>query len=80
MPFLEKEIGYVSPGWIVTLGNVPLQALLGSKETVGAAHGQARDVGGRALYPMYHPASPIYNPSLREAYREDVLRLAELLK
>ncbi len=80
LPFLRQEIEYVAPGWVVTLGNVPLQALLGGKETVGQLHGQALDWEGRRLYPMYHPASLIYNPGLREVYREDVLRLSELLK
>jgi hypothetical protein len=29
---------------------------------------------------MYHPASMIYNRSLREVYREDVRRLARWLQ
>ena len=70
----------MSPRWIVTLGNVPLQALLGAKETVGADHGQPRDWRGRTRYPMYHPASLIYNPALRETYRDDVVRLGALLR
>ncbi len=80
LPFLLKEIDSVAPEWVVTLGNVPLQALLSSRDTVGQLHGQAISWRERTLYPMYHPASLIYNPSLRDTYREDVLRLSELLK
>ena len=34
---------------------------------------------GRPLFPLYHPASVIYNPSLREIYAADVAALARLL-
>lgn len=80
LPFLKKEIETVAPKWVVTLGNVPLQALLGQKETVGEAHGMARAWEGRMLYPMYHPASVIYNPGLKEIYQGDMLRFAELIR
>lgn len=79
LPFLKKEISDIRPRWIVTLGNVPLQALLGPRETIGAAHGMARPWEGHMLYPMYHPASVIYNPALRDTYQSDMLRFSELI-
>lgn len=79
-PWLKKEIALVSPECIVTLGNVPLRALTEDKRVViGDVHGAFLNCDGLRIYPMYHPASMIYNPSLREVYRADVLRLAEWL-
>ena len=78
-PWLMREIELVAPEWIVTMGNVPLKATLGGKETVGQVHGRAIEWMGRKLYPIYHPASLIYNPSLKSVYEEDLLRFNTLL-
>lgn len=80
LPWLKREIALVEPECVVTLGNVPLKALTDRRTVIGDVHGQFLDLDGRILYPMYHPASMIYNPSLRAVYREDVLRLAKWLK
>ena len=80
LPWLKKEIDMVKPECVVTLGNVPLNALAEKKTVIGDVHGTFLDCDGRRVYPMYHPASMIYNPSLRTVYREDIERLAEWLK
>ena len=77
VPWLLREIELVDPEMIVTLGNVPLKALLGREMTIGACHGQWMKWEGRSVYPLYHPASVLYNPALREVYRADVARLGE---
>ena len=76
LPFLLKEIELVRPRCVITLGNVPLKALMGSRAVIGDVHGQWIDWNGRVLYPMYHPASVIYNPSLKEVYRRDIAGFA----
>ena len=80
LPWLKREIEAVQPEIVVTLGNVPLKALAGAKTVIGDVHGRFVDADGVYLYPMYHPASMIYNPSLREVYAEDIRRLAGHLK
>jgi len=80
LPWLKKEIALIGPKRIVTLGNVPLKALLGSKATIGALHGQYAQWQGVLLYPLYHPASLIYNRALRPVYEQDVRRLGELIR
>ena len=70
----------MDPEYIVTLGNVPLKALIGSRIVIGEVHGQLLDLDGRRLYPMYHPASVIYNPALKSVYQEDVQRLGQWLR
>lgn len=80
LPWLQREIELVAPQVVVTLGNVPLKALMGMRAVIGDVHGCFQQLEGITLYPMYHPASLIYNPSLREVYTQDILRLAAWLK
>ncbi len=80
IPFLYEEIRIVSPRLIVTLGNTPLRACFGDfGKNIGQMHGEktAVDVSGVAydLYPLYHPASVIYNPALRQTYIDDLRKL-----
>lgn len=79
LPWLKKEIGMVAPEVVVTLGNVPLKALTGNASVIGQMHGQFTEIDGMLLYPIYHPASLIYNRSLTETYKTDLLRLKEWL-
>ncbi len=79
-PWLQKEIELVGAQVIVTLGNVPLKALMGQRVAVGELHGQFQDWEGKRIYPMYHPASLIYNPSLRPIYEQDISQLAAWLR
>lgn len=86
-PFLMEEILRVQPRRIVTLGNVPLQALLGPRAVIGAHHGAETTVtvthekqsADFALFPLYHPASIIYNRSLQAVYEADLQALKALL-
>jgi len=77
LPWLKREIELVSPGVIVTLGNTPLQALTDRKTVIGEVHGSWLDLCGIRLYPMYHPASIIYNRALKTVYEDDIRRLAK---
>ena len=48
--------------------------------TVGNAHGDASELTeGTVLFPMYHPASLIYNPSNAPVYAEDMKKLADIV-
>lgn len=81
-PWLLREIEEIAPCIIATLGNVPLQALTGTRETIGNVHGKLIHSGeaGLPLFPLYHPASLIYNRALTPVYEQDVRALAELLR
>ena len=88
LPLLMREIELVRPAVIATLGNTPLRAMLmlsgEENTTVGEAHGRARPlrIGGAwcVLFPLYHPASVIYNRALTEVLRMDLTALGELIK
>ena len=80
LPFLIGEIDEIRPQWIVTLGNTPLKALLGKTAVIGEMHGRAIPFRARMLFPMYHPASLLYNRALTGVYEADMKTFASLLR
>ena len=76
-PWLIRELRMLEPDVIVTLGNVSLKALLGDEFSIGECHGRWMKWENTKVYPLYHPASVIYNPSLKTVYCADVVRLGE---
>ncbi|SEG15037.1 DNA polymerase [Caloramator fervidus] len=78
--FLFKEIEYINPSIIVTLGNVPLKALVSEKATIGEYHGKLLKHQGKYIFPLYHPASIIYNRSLYDIYLDDLKNLKKILE
>ncbi len=88
LPLLGAEIALAAPRFIATLGNTPLfaiAALSGLKPTVvGTVHGQPQTVAINAarytLFPLYHPASGIYNRELIRIMKEDLLRLGAFVR
>ena len=82
-PLLLREIEAIAPRVVVTLGNVPLKALHGSNATIGESH--AVPVAAHALshrfmvFPLYHPASIIYNRALKAVYDDDLKKLRGFL-
>jgi DNA polymerase len=84
LPHLLREIEAAAPKLVVTLGNVPLKSLLGDEHAViGACHAQPMPAKAGAhtytLFPLYHPASVIYNPALRAVYASDLTALKQFL-
>jgi len=77
---LFDELKALRPRIIVTLGNTPLKAVLQDKSAnIGAVHGRLIEKDGMNIYPIYHPASLIYNRSLADVYEQDLSQLKELL-
>lgn len=79
--WLVKELEILAPSLIITLGNVPLKSLLNdNKVSIGNFHGNLMRCREMNVFPLYHPASIIYNRSLEEIYYEDLNKLKEILK
>lgn len=81
LPWLLKELNIVQPKIIVALGNTPLQALLGEKQTVGTMHGKQVfcECLQRNVFSLYHPAALIYNRKLVKQMDSDLLVLKNIL-
>jgi uracil-DNA glycosylase len=78
MPVLESELECVSPEVVVPLGRHAL-AHFAPGVRIGEAHGRVVAVGGRTLYPLYHPAAALRSTRLRETAFDDARRLASVL-
>ncbi len=79
-PFLMREISLVTPRMLVTLGNTPLCSVMGEGFSVGQVHGcLLSGPEGIPLFCLYHPASVIYRPELKEVYRQDMQKLRQHL-
>lgn len=81
LPFLLEQLGIIEPKIVATLGNTPLRAIAGDdKISIGETHGSPVKMSEYYLFPLYHPASIIYNMSLKEVYHDDLLKLKEFIK
>lgn len=83
LALLLLEISAAAPEIIATLGNTPLNALLALAGApplrIGEVRGKRMDViinGDQyRLFPLYHPASIIYNTSLKAVLERDLRAL-----
>ena len=85
LPWLKQELDLIRPKLILTLGNVPLRALCFMQHCgileIGACHGEVFCVKDNMSHiPLYHPASQIYNRSLKEIFDEDFRTVRSFLE
>jgi uracil-DNA glycosylase family 4 len=78
-PFLDRQIEIIDPKLIVTLGRFSMARWF-SGTTISRVHGQPKQVDGRYVIPMYHPAAALHRGSLRGEILADFARLPELLE
>lgn len=82
--YLVDEVNIISPEYIVTLGNTPLNSIFPEAgEGIGKLHGKVLPLilDGKSfkLFPAYHPASIIYNRNLKDIYIADLKKLKKIL-
>jgi DNA polymerase len=77
--YLDRQVELVDPRLIVTLGRYSLAKFF-PKESIGRARGRAREVDGRTVYPMMHPAAALHRQELRRTIEEDIKAIPALLK
>jgi uracil-DNA glycosylase family 4 len=80
-PYLEEEIERVKPVFILALGNVAVQRLLG-KGTVGQVSG--KEIWSAKyqawVLPAYHPAAILRDRGRENAWRADIHRFGRLVR
>ena len=62
-PILLDQIRAIRPQVIGTLGNVPTQYFLGTRDGITRTHGTWHSWHGIRVFPLYHPAYLLRNPS-----------------
>ncbi len=83
---LYKELAIINPSIVVSLGNIPLRVLTDDNTlTIGKVHGRPINISlgvqeqNMILFPLYHPASIIYKPQLKDIYINDLQQLKKYL-
>ena len=90
-PFLIKQIEVINPKIISTLGNYATKFVLAGFNTkemnkiegIGKIHGKPKNIfldgTQRIVIPLYHPASMLYNPNLRQVLQQDFSIISSFL-
>jgi DNA polymerase len=71
-PFLERQLAAIQPEFIVALGKVAAQSLLGTQQPISRLRGRFHDYHGIRLLPTYHPAYLLRNPEKKRDVWEDM--------
>ena len=76
--FLDRQIHVINPRVIVTLGRYSMEKFFPNAK-ISQIHGQAMQIRGRLIIPMYHPAAALHQPSLKSLVQKDFATLPELI-
>ena len=76
--YLDRQIKAINPKVIVTLGRYSMYRFFPNAK-ISAIHGQARQVEGRLVVAMFHPAAALHQPKYREPLFEDFKKLPGLI-
>jgi len=84
--YLDSQIKIINPKLIVTLGRHAMNRFMPGLK-ISEVHGKARPVRlfesgvtDKVFFPLYHPASALYNPGLRGTLIDDMKKIPLLLK
>jgi DNA polymerase len=78
-PFLFRQLRFINPRVIVTLGLPALQSLLKSKESMTRSRGQWREWNGVKVMPTFHPAYLLRDPAKKREVWDDIKKVRDFL-
>lgn len=76
---LYYQLEVIQPRLIVTIGRSALNYFI-KGVTISEVHGQVLEWKGKAIFPLFHAAHVLRNPSLRPVMREDAIALSKIVK
>jgi DNA polymerase len=77
--WFERHLAALGPRVVVTLGRHAMYKFFPG-ESISRVHGRARKKDGITIFPVFHPAAALHQPSLRAALAEDFQALARFLE
>jgi uracil-DNA glycosylase family 4 len=77
--YLDRQIAAIRPPVIVTLGRFSMARYFGTAK-ISTVHGQAKQVDGRLVVAMFHPAAALHQPALRQSIEDDFHKLPALIE
>lgn len=83
-PWLLEQIKIIKPKLIVTLGKHSMEKFLPGFK-ISEVHGKTRQreiegLGKQMFFTLYHPASALYNGSMREILFKDFKKIPKIIK
>jgi uracil-DNA glycosylase len=80
LPWLQMEIAIIKPKVLIPLGRHALTQFF-TKMSITEAHGKGQRLAdGIGVFPLYHPAAALHNPSLRQTLFDDFQALNVFLE
>jgi DNA polymerase len=77
-PYLTRQIDIIKPRIVVTLGRFSMNYFLPDAK-ITRDHGRIFAIGGRFIYPVFHPAAALRSPEMMQAFAEDFKKLPKIL-
>ena len=74
VPFLQRHVELAQPDFLVLMGNISCQAVLG-KRGITRLRGTWDQIWGKPVLPMFHPAFLLRQPHQKRAAWADLLSL-----
>lgn len=78
-PYLRQQTAKVNPKIIVTLGNFATRFILKNEDGITQIHGKPVKAGKFIVYPVFHPASTMYDPKKKSVLEHDFKNLKQLM-
>jgi uracil-DNA glycosylase len=78
-PYLKYQIQIIDPKIIVPLGRFAMNYFLPDAK-ISRDQGKAFWLGNRLIFPIYHPAAALRNPSVLEKTRESFIKLKKIFE
>lgn len=79
LPYLLQQMKIIDPKVIVPLGRSALEIFIKDK-SMGEVHGCAYEMGGRIIYPLYHPAAALRSPLVMKNLEKSFRKLPKVLR
>ena len=77
--YLKNELSIINPKIICLMGNTAYGSILNGK-CVSKNHGKVVRKDKHVYFISYHPAATIYNPKLGEIFKNDIKKLAKIIR
>ena len=77
--WFERHLAALKPKVVVTLGRHAMYKFFPG-ESISRVHGRARKKDGITIFPVFHPAAALHQPSLRSELEKDFQALAAFLE
>jgi DNA polymerase len=77
LPYLLRQIEFIKPKVICALGRISAQTLLSTQTPMSQLRGRFHEHNNMRIFPAFHPAYILRNPSDHKIYKNDIKRVCK---